>query len=942
MSDMRHLASTAGRLLGVLGLITLAGCAAKSVEPPQVKLDYEKYVLGNGLEVILRRDTRLPIVAVNVWYHVGPAKEAAGRTGFAHLFEHMMFQGSGHVPADAHFRYLEGAGASMVNGSTNFDRTNYMEDVPSNQLELALWLESDRMGFLLDRLDQSMLSNQQDVVRNERRQTTENRPYGLAEEGIYHELFPVGHPYHAAVMGSHADIQAAKLEDVRDFFAKFYVPNNATLTIVGDIDTAATKKLVEKYFGTIPRGPDVTPVDVKTPPITAEKHLVSTDQVELPQVQMGWITSPYFAPGDAEADMTARILAGGKASRLYESLVYRQKIAQDVSAYQESATLGSVFHLEVTAKPGHTVAELNAAIDHELDSLATSGPTQKEVDAAKNAIFTGMITGLENVGRVADLLQNYNHFVKDPGYLQKDLARYAAITPEGIRDFTRDQLAKSKRVVIDVTPGPKVVPPGPPTPPMPKAKPSTIVSKEPWRNQKPEPAAASTASLPSATRFQLANGLTVYVTENHALPLVAAQLVVKAGSAADDGGRAGLAGFTAAMLDEGTGKRDAITIAREMEALGSGLGTDVSRDGSTLTLRALKQNIAPALDIMADVALSPAFPASEVERVRNDRMTALLQDRDSPGRIAATVMWTDLYGPENPYGHMAIGTEPGLKAITRDELAHFHDRFYGPGNAALVLAGDLTETEAKKLANDTFGSWKGGAKPATDGARHEIVPERVLVVDKPESPQSELMLAQIGVARSDPDYEKLTVMNQVMGGLFSSRLNMNLREEHGWTYGAFSSLYDNTSPGPIILGGSVRADATGGSIRESLKEARGMLEKEITPDELKLAKESISRTLPAYFESVQSTVGTIGDLYLFDLPPDYYQGLPGRIDAMTADQVFAATKSHLQPDSMKVIVVGDRKLIDPQIAALKLGRIGYRMPDGQPVDAAGKLAMPRP
>ncbi|MFI5370093.1 MAG: M16 family metallopeptidase, partial [Candidatus Eisenbacteria bacterium] len=351
-----------------------------------MKLDYEKYVLPNGLEVILRKDSRLPIVGVNVWYHVGPAREVAGRTGFAHLFEHMMFQGSGHVPPDAHFRYLEGAGASLVNGSTDFDRTNYMEDVPSNQLELALWLESDRMGFLLDRLDQSMLSNQQDVVRNERRQTTENRPYGLADEAIYHELFPVGHPYHAAVMGSHADIQAAKLEDVRDFFSKFYVPNNATLAIVGDIDVEKTKALVTKYFATIPRGPVIATEPVTTPPITAEKRLTMTDQVELPQVQMGWLTPSYFSPGDAEADLTARILAGGKASRLYESLVYRQKIAQDVSAYQESATLGSIFHLTVTAKPGHTVDELDAAIDHEIDSLATQGPTDAELEAAKTAI----------------------------------------------------------------------------------------------------------------------------------------------------------------------------------------------------------------------------------------------------------------------------------------------------------------------------------------------------------------------------------------------------------------------------------------------------------------------------------------------------------------------------------------------------------------------------
>jgi len=924
------------------GLLLVAGCAPKTAGPPQVRLDYTKYTLPNGLEVILRQDRRLPLVAVNVWYHVGPAKEAAGRTGFAHLFEHMMFQGSGHVPADAHFKYLEGAGASFVNGSTDFDRTNYMEDVPSHQLELALWLESDRMGFLLDRLNQSMLSNQQDVVRNERRQTTEGVPYGLASEAVYQQLFPDGHPYHAAVIGSHADIQAAKLADVREFFSQYYVPNNATLAIVGDIDTARTRALVEKYFATLPKGPEVAPVEVKTPVLAAEKRLTMNDQVELPRVIMGWITPPFFAPGDAEADLTARILAGGKASRLYTSLVYAQKIAQDVSGSQGSAALGSTFELDITAKPGHTADELEAAVDHELDSLATTGPTVAELEAAKNATITGIVTGLENVGQVADRLQTYNQFVRDPGYLNRDLARYAAVTPQAIQDFAAEQLRKDRRVVIHVVPGAKVLPPAPPTPPAPKAVASTVVSKEPWRDQKPGPGVASVTPLPAAQKFTLPNGLSVYLVENHALPLVASQLVVRAGSAADAPGKPGLAGFTASMLDEGTEKRDALAIARDLEMLGSGLDVQVGRDGSTLAMRALKQNAAAALGIMAEVARRPSFPDSDVERVRNDRLTSLLQDRDSPMRIAFTVMWTDLYGHADPYGHMAIGTEPGLKGITRADLAGFHERHYVPANAALVLAGDLTPAEARRLAEDTFGAWKGGVKPADAKRTGAPATEKVLVVDKPGSPQTQLIVSEVGVARSDPDYEKLDVMNQVLGGLFSSRLNMNLRETHGFTYGAGSSFSENTSPGPMYMTSEVRADATGPSIREIIKEAEGMLQKEISPEELKLAKESISRTLPAYFENTQTTAGTVGDLFLYGLPPDYFEGLPRRIDAMTAGEVFTATQTHFDPAALKVIAVGDRKVIDRQIAALKLGVIGYRLPDGRPVDASGQVHLPPP
>ncbi len=934
-------------LVAMLPALLVTGCLNRSDQPPQVKLDYEKYKLANGLEVILHRDTRLPIVAVNLWYHVGPAKETAGRTGFAHLFEHMMFQGSGHVGEDMHFKYLEGAGASVVNGTTSFDRTNFFEDLPSNQLELALWLESDRMGFLPDKLDEKMLANQQDVVRNERRQSIENAPYGLAEEEVYHQLFPKGHPYYAAVIGSHADVQAAQLGDVRDFFKKYYAPNNATLAVVGDLDVAKTKALIEKYFATLPSGPAVEPVNVQTPPITAEKRVALTDQVELPRLYMGWLTSPSFSPGDAEAVITAQLLGGGKASRMYRTLVYDRKIAQDASAQQQSQSLGSVFQITVTAKPGHTNEELEAAVNHELDSLATHGPSEEELAAVKNSIYTGIITSLENVGGfggVADRLQTYNHFVGDPGYLNKDLARYSAVTVEGIKQFAADQLAKNKRLVISVTPGEKVLPPAPPTPPAPKVVTAAVVSKEPWRNEVPKPGPLSTAPLPSASKIDLPNGLKVYLVENHALPVVSAEMVVRAGSSADPLDRPGLAGFTVSMLDEGTSKRDAITIARDLEALGASYGSGTGRDGSTLSVRSLKQNAAKTLDILSEMVLSPSFPDKEVERVRNDRLTSLLQDRDSPFRIAATVMWTDLYGSNNPYGHMSIGTEPGLKGATRDDIEKLYQAAFSPKNAAVVLAGDLTQDEARKLADDAFGKWSAEGRPPLPQVAAAVAsaPEKVLVVDKPNTPQTSVMVAQVGVARSNPDFERLNVMNQVLGGLFSSRINMNLREAHGYSYGAFSSVYENTKEGPIEVGSQVRTDVTGPAVGEIMKEVHGMLDKQVSEQELQLAKESISRSLPAYFQTTQSTAATIGDLYLFDLPPDYYQELPKRIEAMNASDVYQATKTHLSPDKMKVIAVGDRKVIDKQLAALKLGPIGYRTPDGRPVPAQQAVKMPVP
>jgi zinc protease len=398
---------------------------------PTVDLAFEKYTLGNGLEVILRDDDRASIAAVNLRYRVGPADEAEGRTGFAHLFEHMMFQGSGHTAPDAHFAHLEAVGATGVNGSTDFDHTDYVEDVPSNALELALWLESDRMGFLLDTLDQAQLSNQQQVVRSERRQNTESVPYGLSTEAVYQHLFPEGHPHHAAIIGSHEDIQAAQLGDVRDFFARYYVPNNAILAIVGNIDVAATKGLVDKYFGTIPRGPDVPEPRVEIPEPTAEQRLTVTDQVELPAVTMAWVTAPAYAPGDAEADVTAGVLAGGKTGRLYEQLVHRTGSAQDVSAGQQSLRHGSVFTISATAKPGHSAGELEAAIQRELDTLAVDGPTEAELTAVTTRTRAATIFSLEHPAAVANRFNHYADYLGDPGYLDRDLRRYAEVDTPG-------------------------------------------------------------------------------------------------------------------------------------------------------------------------------------------------------------------------------------------------------------------------------------------------------------------------------------------------------------------------------------------------------------------------------------------------------------------------------------------------------------------------------
>ena len=903
--------------------------------PPRIA--FEKYTLPNGLDVILSEDKRLPMVSVNLWYHVGPANEEPGRTGFAHLFEHMMFQGSKHVPPDTHFKFLESAGASEANGTTDFDRTNYFETLPSNQLELALWLESDRMGYLLDKLDAAELANQQDVVRNERRQSVENQPYGIAEEALVQELFPAGHPYHANVMGSHQDIQAAKLDDVKRFFKEYYTPNNASLVIVGDFDKEPTKALVTKYFGTLKRGGPVKPIKAVTPPITAERRRIVKDRVELPRLYMAWITPPYFKPGDSDADMTATILGGGKSSRLYKDLVYEKQIAQDVSAAQSSLALGSMFEIQVTARPGHTPEELEKAVDEELDKMRSAPPDAAEVERARNTFQTHLIEGLEKqggFGGVADRLNTYNQYLGTPDYLAQDLQRYDAVTPASVQAFAASNLKNSARVVVYAVAGdPDLGPPvATPSGPPPKEGEGTesINADEAWRQSPPKPGPMRPLHLPTPETTTLDNGLTVILSQRTGLPVVAADLVVRTGGAANPIDKPGLASFTAAMLDEGTTTRTAPKIADDLAQVGASLSTSSTMDASFVQGGSLKKNFARTLDLLADVALHPTFPTEEIERQRASRLAQLLQAREDPTQLASMIMSAALYGARHPYGFPGIGTEPSLKSISRADMTAFWASSFVPNNAALVVAGDISMTELEPLAGKTFGGWKKGATAEAALGAPETTRARVIIVDKPKAPQTALRVAGIGAARSAPDFHAIEVMNMALGGLFSSRINMNLREEHGYTYGASSLFVFRRTPGPFAIGAGVRSDATASSVAEIYKEVRGMVAKPLSSDELQMSKDSLARSVPANFETSDSAGGTFAEVYIYDLGLDYFSKYPEQTEAVTADQASAAARKYLQADKLVVVAVGDRKTVQPALARLNLGPVEVWTPDAKP------------
>ncbi|MES2296463.1 MAG: pitrilysin family protein [Pseudomonadota bacterium] len=898
---------------------------------PRIALD--KITLPNGLELIMVEDHKLPIVAVNLWYHVGPANEAPGLTGFAHLFEHMMFAGTKHLPRGMSDQLLEGAGATDSNGSTDFDRTNYYDTVPSNQLELALWAHSDRMGYLLDVLDQKGLAIQQDVVRNERRQTIENTPYGIVSEALVHLMLPREHPYYASVMGSHADIQNAKLGDIRAFFKRYYVPNNASLVIAGDIDKASTRALVAKYFGSFKRGPRLERPSVPTPPITAERRAVVTDRVELARVFMGWLSAPAFKPGDAELAVAAQVLGGGKSSRLYKALVYDKQIAQDVSAAQNANALTSMFVVDATARPGHSAQEIEAAIDAELQALRSTGPSEKEVERARNSIETAMLTSIEKLGGtgLANQLNQYNQYVGDPAYLGEDIARIRRVSAADVQRVMIAQLRSDARAVVHGIPGKQELAPEVPTPPLPKgrlAAPEAVNVEQAWRRHVPKAGPAPAIALPRASTFTLANGLTVIHHDNPTLPLVSADLVIKSGAQANPLERPGLASFTADMLDEGSSTRSSPQIADDFAQLGSAIDIASGADSSRLAVLALKDHFAGALALLADVARNPAFPAAEVERQRSSRIGDLSQLRENAASVATVAAAGALYGDHHPLGYGELGTRAAIEATSRADLQAFWQRHYLPNNAALVVAGDIRAADLKVLAERVFGSWRSGPVPTPAAAVPAPTRARLVLVDKPGTPQTALRVTTLGPARQTPDFAALEVMNAALGGLFTSRLNNNLREQKGYTYGVGSQFIYHRSAGPFAISGSVRTDVTGAALAEVFKEVRGMRARAMTPAELSQARNSQILSLPGLFDSDRSIAYSLAGTYVYDLGLDYYSGLAQRFASVTSAQVQAVAKQYLVPERLIVVGVGDRAKIDAQLSRLKLGAPEVRDEDG--------------
>ena len=898
---------------------------------PEIK--FEKFTLPNGLTVITHEDHSLPLVAVDLWYHVGPLNERRGRTGFAHLFEHMMFEGSEHVGEKAHIKYVQSAGATDVNGTTDFDRTNYFETMPSNQLELALWLESDRMGFLMEGLDREKLANQRDVVRNERRQG-EGRPYYVSDEAVFHLLFARDHPYYGDVIGSHADIESARIADVRDFHQQFYTPNNASIAIAGDFDPQKLHELLLKYFGPIPQGPKVEPVTAVTPPITSQRRATVTDTVQLPQVQIAWLTPPAFTADAYSTEAALFALGGAKVSRLDAALVYKLQTAQTVSCESTALKLTGITSCAITAKPGVKLEDLEATFWSEVQRLQKDGPTAEEVEASKALSLTHKINGLQRLGGfggVADTLNAYNQYTGDPGFLPKDVAMIEAVTVASAKAGANKYFTKDSAVVVYCEPGKKVLDDVPRSPADTDANvqitnPYTpdFEAAQAWRKTKPEPGPAPTLHLPVPTQFKLENGLTVLLVENHALPLLTAELVARAGSDSNPVTKSGLATLTSTLMTEATESRSLEKLASDQERIGTTITAMAAMDSGTLYMNMLKDHVDQGLEILADVAQHPAFRTEDIERDRKQRLVRIAQEGDNVSNMAMRVGPKLVFG-EQPYGLSSAGTTESISSITADDISGFYKNHYGPQDSGVILVGDVTRAEAETLAQQYFGKWSATTTgPAVIPPAPTPQPTHVVIVDKPGAPQTALYAFGIGVPESSPDVPVLDVMNYTLGGAFGSRINMNLREVHGYTYGARSIFTQYREGGQFHSGALVRTDVTAPAAKEMMAEIRNFPDKPSTAEELAAAKEASIRSLPGRFETTVAVANAITSIFIYNRPLNYYAKLPAKYESVTEADIVRAAKQYLHPDQLVIVTAGDRAKIELGLKDTGLGPVEFR------------------
>ena len=884
----------------------------------QVAIPYSSFELDNGLKVLVNEDHKAPVVAISVWYNVGSKDEPAGKTGFAHLFEHLMFYGSDNV-REGIMPFLEKLGATDWNGTTWFDRTNYYETVPKASLEKALFMESDRMGYLLPAVDQKRLDLQRGVVQNEKRQG-DNRPGGLVDYEVLGTLFPEGHPYHHDTIGSMADLDAASLADTKKWFIDKYGPNNAVIGLSGDITVAEARALMEKYFGAIPRGPVNVPAAADVPTLAESKSIVMKDRVAATSVQRHWAVPGLLSDQLAPLAVGSSILGGLSSSRLDRILVRDEKIAVSASAGLQPFHRIGLMEVSATVKPGVDPAVVEKRLDEIIAQFLAEGPTEDEVRRAATTVLSGKIRGLEKTGDdggKAASLAEAQLYAGDPEYYRRVLEAYASVTPAQVQAAMKQWLGRPV-LNLRLEPGER--------PPYVEAK-ATKMAKGPdikvpsVKRQMPAEGPPEVLDFPTLERTTLANGLKVTYAQRNAVPLTHVVLSFDAGMASDRPAERGLQNMAMALLDEGTATRTAQQIAEEKERLGAALSSGGGTDRSVVGLSALSVNLMPSLGLMTDIVEHPAFAPAEIERIRSQLLTSIAQAKTDPNAIASRALPPLLYGEDHPYATTQLGTEAAVKGFSRDQLVGFQQRWLRPDNAELFVVSNLPLATVKPMLDQAFATWR---TPAVErGAKSFAAVQarapgtRIVLIDRPGSPQSVIYGGEL--TPIDPRGENTPVFagSDVLGGSTASRINLDLREQKGWSYGAYSYPQLTQNAVPYLISAPVQADRTGDSVAALLKQLKDIsANKGVTSDELALAVASGVGALPGQFETGGAVLSAMQQIALYGRPDDYYEQLPARYRALTTGGVDQALRGAIDPNRFTFVVVGDAKSVKPQLDKL--------------------------
>jgi predicted Zn-dependent peptidase len=941
----------------------------------RVDIPYETFTLANGLRVVVHEDRKAPVVAVSIWYNVGSKDEPAGRTGFAHLFEHIMFNGSENAPGE-YFEYTRGMGATDLNGTTWFDRTNYFQTVPRPALERSLFLEADRMGHLLGAVTQENLTNQIGVVQNEKRQG-DNEPFGLVEYAQLEALFPEGHPYRHSTIGSMADLSAASLEDVRNWFRENYGPNNAVLVLAGDINASEARPLVERYFGSIARGPVNEPAQADVPTLRARVDQVMRDRVANTRLYRTWAVPGLTHEDSVALDAAASILGGLASSRLDNALVRGDQTAVSVAASNQSFQRVGMFEVTVNVRPGQDAEAVSRRLDQIIQEFVQNGPTEDEVRRAAMRTLSGRITGLEQVGGFggkAVALAEGMLYSNDPSFYRRELAQMAAMTPQRVREVAQRWLSRPvyalrveqgereayqdapaaarpgavagsaasqrPRYYRAPQPGEQPLAPlpyaeetaevgvggGSAQPQTQQAQPRQPQAQQPQGQRLPLPPISGTPDLdfPDVERARLSNGIQIVYARRTTVPVTRVAVEFDAGIAADPSDRLGTQQLMLSLLDEGTASRNSTQIAEEQERLGATISPSASLDRTAVGLTALTPNLGPSLDLLADIIRNPAFDPREVERLRQQQLAQIAAELTQPAGIASRALPVVLYGRQHPYGKPGTGTgnRETVATVTREELMRFHQTWIRPDNAMIFAVGDLPLAELVPQLETRFGTWRAPATPRGQKRFDAAAPNtrsRIVLIDRPQSPQSFILAGQLLPVQGTADLLELTTANQVLGGDFLARINMELRERRGWSYGAFGSVARREHQVPYVIQAPVQSDRTGDSIRAIREQLSGFFGAQgVQAAELQRVIAGSTGELPGQFETSGAVLNALRGNALYRRPDNYWETVAVRYRGMTVQQLDQAARRVIRPDNFVWVVVGDAARVRPQLEGLGL------------------------